>query len=318
MRSSRAVAEGSSQIEVSKKSRILIGILFSGEPDYEHCKDALSKQTYTNFSHFCIEWKSKLEAHEELFATFMKSADDAGYFLKLDADMVLSSHTYLERLVGEFEKHPEVVRITTPVYDYFTDGMIYGMHAWRSSHQWQKRESSVFTDDDVSLPAGTSMTLSGWHGEKPEVLHCAHSSDFYGFHFGLHRGLKARALLANPLARRGNLINNVSMWKSMNIAAKKHGDSLRVYACLGYKFGIAGKADAGNISYTSPHARSLFEDLQNRLNRRPALTKALADADAIMPLAMAKVWASVITGVHSVKSRISKPEVDSDQHKGLV
>jgi hypothetical protein len=279
----------------SQIKHFLIGVLYSGEPDYHHCLRSISSQKNITHDAFQIKWKSKIDAHNELYQTFMQHKENYKYFLKLDADMVMNSSGFLDRIDKVFSAQPDLLRVTTPVYDYFTDDLICGCHAWRSSHTWAPRQCATFTDDDSPIPKSCRLTLSGLHEGRPEVLHCAHSDDFFSFHFGLHRGVKARSLLRQPIARCGNLVNNMKMWTKMNKAQQKHKDTRRTFACCGYLMGIAGDADERNISYTSPHSKELFHSIKNSVQSESIVTLKAMKRRALSSLTALRIISVAIT-----------------------
>ena len=126
--------------------RILVGTLYSIENEFEECLEGIRQQTYRDFEHFVIQGLPKREAHDALYGTFMTRANEFGLFMKVDADMVITNRDLFARIVDTFRQSPNTDVFTIEVYDFFTNRLIDGMHTFRSTVRWQKRENAIFTD----------------------------------------------------------------------------------------------------------------------------------------------------------------------------
>ena len=127
----------------------------------------------------------------------MRRASEFDYFAKVDADMVILRPTLFDEFHALFLAHPELKMLTAPVWDYFTDQLIIGLHAFRSTVRWLLTDEVVFVDDPpVPITQRDIFPELG-----PAAVHCPEPSVFQSFYFGVHKGLKALAAL-DDLPRR--------------------------------------------------------------------------------------------------------------------
>jgi hypothetical protein len=117
----------------------------------------------------------------------MQRASEFDLFLKLDADMTLTTETALADAVQAIAQHPDVLHFAFPVWDCFTESETLGVHLFRSGVQWGEITDDLFVDPD---PPNVEQLL--WQGPPaPFVNHGEVVSDFECFAFGVHKFLKA-------------------------------------------------------------------------------------------------------------------------------
>ena len=65
--------------------------MYCKENEYDSCKRSISHQDYPVTDFLTVENKPNKEAHDILYSTFSEYPQEYDLFLKLDADMVLTS-----------------------------------------------------------------------------------------------------------------------------------------------------------------------------------------------------------------------------------
>ena len=216
--------------------RFLVGTLHTEENEVEECLDSIRRQRGVDFEQIFIEGLPKREAHERLYGTFMRRASEFDFFIKVDADMVLLSHTLFADVASRFEGHT-ALGMKIAVWDFFADGLIIGLHAYRSSVRWAARER-LFTDVD---PVPRSAIVVDRDDLAPAAIHCKDPSPYQCFHYGLHRGVKLSEVLAGtapePHRRQGHGRNREATWMRF----LESGDVRRGWASLGYELALRGR-----------------------------------------------------------------------------
>ncbi len=236
--------------------RILVGTLYSGESEFRDCVAAVQRQTMRDFEHFVIEGLPKREAHDALYGRFMERADEFDLFLKLDADMVIISCELFARIVERFRANSEMDVLTIEVRDFLSDRQIDGLHVFRNTVRWEKRDNEIFTDRHTVPPERCVYDRTQL---APAAIHCGNPSPFQAFHYGLHRALKIRAYLGSKDPLRTNLRfhldNREAVWRHF----VRTGDVRPGFASLGAEIALMGEVDYANIAYSDPTARQLFD-----------------------------------------------------------
>jgi hypothetical protein len=171
--------------------RILIGILHCIENEYELCVQSLQKQSVKNWEHFVIRDLPNSEAHNALYSRFMEKSNEYDLFLKLDADMVIQSPDFLQRISDHFTSNPDLDELQIPVYDHFTQREVFGQITYRNTVQWDVQAGNVlFTDYGAKSNRKEKNTTDF----KGDVHHCSNPSDYQSWHFGLHKAVKLTQL----------------------------------------------------------------------------------------------------------------------------
>lgn len=201
------------RVKTGATPRIFVCTLYSGENEFEECLASLQKQAYTNWEHKIIDHLPNKEAHDTLYREFMTQNSDFDLFLKLDADMVFRHDDALSRLVEIFEANPMLDHLETGVYDWFTDGIIMGLHTYSKRAIWHKSDEALFVDPFPIIP-GIRKRIR--HSPAPLVNHAPNPSPYQAFYFGVHRALKAvqpgRKFFDFPAARH-QWFNLKQVWK---------------------------------------------------------------------------------------------------------
>ena len=89
----------------------------------------------------------ELEAHYQLYKTFLDHAQEYELLVKVDADTVLCSDELFSRLVETFAQDPFLEVLNIGVLDFFTDCMIpAGIQIYRNTAHWNFENDTVFPD----------------------------------------------------------------------------------------------------------------------------------------------------------------------------
>lgn len=238
--------------------KVLVGLMYCGENEYENSQWSLQQQSYTNYDVFKVEKLPNKEAHDTMYGTFMANAGGYDLFMKLDADMVLCRTDFLERAVGVFRNQPQIDDLQIGVHDFFTDRLIYGLHLYSNRVKWGRSEEKVFVDmiDQRQTRAQDMKVLA------PAAWHCPNPSDIQAFHFGVHKAIKILqigALQPNPNNRKvhtDNILKVMEQWK-------KRQDRRLAYAAIGGLLGLVEKVDYRYSDYESKAFRSLYDPIKN-------------------------------------------------------
>lgn len=165
--------------------RVLVGMMYSGEQEYEQAKQALQNQTHQIFEFFEVKNLPNKLAHDTLYDNFMARASEFDYFLKLDADMVFAHDNVLSEMVEimAIENHAHLFAY---VKDCPSGLMIPGIQMFRSDCTWAGSEEQLNVD---YLPKinGTAKHLL----DKNWILHMPNPSKEQLFRYGIHKALKA-------------------------------------------------------------------------------------------------------------------------------
>ena len=239
--------------------RILVGTLRTIENEFSACVEALNRQTHREFEHFVVRDLPNKQAHDALYDTFMRRAGEFDLFVKVDADMVIQNGDFFRRLIASFEAHSDKRGIVIPVHDFFTDTLIRGLHAYRSGVKWNTGDEEVFVDPS---PVDGAQMIDDVDDLTPAAEHCPDPSPFQAFHFGAHKGLKAREALERgiPGTLRFHSGNVEQVWRHF----LRNGDVRLGLAALGGEMGLAGRFRPEHMDFDHPRLSELlkrYEDL---------------------------------------------------------
>jgi hypothetical protein len=182
------VDAGASDAAPAEAPPVLVLTLFCGENEFDAMCDSLACQTYTNWTHTVFRDMPNAAAHTALYRTIMAERTRFTYFLKLDADMVLSRPTALADVVAFAAARPQVDHFRFPVHDFFTQRRIPEIHVYSNRVHWPFTGDAVFVDPMPEIP-GQRLVHNG--PPAPFVDHAPDPDPWQSFTFGVHRALKA-------------------------------------------------------------------------------------------------------------------------------
>ena len=237
---------------------ILIGILHCGENEYQSCVKAIEGQSCANWNHFVLRDLPKAEAHNALYSRFMEGSKEYDLFLKLDADMVIQSPDFFQRISDHFTSHPDLDELQIPVYDHFTQREVFGQITYRSTVKWNVQERNVLFTDYGARSSRKEKNMTDFKGD---IHHCPNPSDHQSWHFGMHKATKFTQL--DFPAKSYNYSAGMVHWDNiMHIFAAAHGaqqSKMHSAAIAGAIAALKSKLRARHIDYSDNESKKLFE-----------------------------------------------------------
>lgn len=266
--------------------RVLVGILYSGEPQLPRALQSVLDQVEVEIGYFVICHRAKDVAHNDLFSIFRDVGSRFDARVKLDADMEITNPRFLRQLVEELRAEPRVALCIVPVWDFFTDGSILGLHAYGRGAHWSERREPLFTDTpDV---ANSQIRVRSVGGARA-VLHSHRPTPFQSYHFGVHRGMKIAEARRRGRSRyvRSHLRNALRL-----IELVRHDrDTARSYALAGMIDGLAEVWPARAVSYTDP---TLADHFASTLSARTPREVADSSLGGVRALLLRHPWILII------------------------
>jgi hypothetical protein len=165
--------------------KVLVGVLHSGEAEYQRCLESIHTQQGVNLCQFVISGKANKEAHDELYATFMARASDFDFFFKLDADMTLRAPNSLRALI-DLAASKRAAHALSYVMDFPSSLAIPGVQLFRSDSCWEGSDDRLNVDYSPKLFGPSVMVI-----DPIFVDHMSAPSDYQLFRYGIHKALKS-------------------------------------------------------------------------------------------------------------------------------
>lgn len=238
--------------------RILVGIMHCIENEFEQCLEAIDRQTLPAYYRFVISNLPNKEAHDTLYRTFMERAKEVDLLIKVDADMVLVRPTFFQECAARFRREPKLQHLEIALNDWMTKRRIFGLHVYRSTHQWQITPEAIFVDmvDKPDERVADTSQLA------PAAVHCPAPSPFQAYHFGIHKGVK---FVQNG---RGQVhpIQRVAHWhhfENLEQHFRDTGDERLGLAVVGFRDAVRGLWGASEVDFRSEVAQKRFQELEH-------------------------------------------------------
>ena len=232
--------------------RIFVGVLYSGENEYQECLSSIDSQTYPEFDVHKFEYQPKLEAHRSLYHSFLDKKDRYDLLIKIDADMVLTRPELFQQIVDKFEQNPDLDVLGIAIWDFFTGGYINGLNSYRNTVSWELdprnvNADAVIVDKEKYIFDQTELAPAAWHCKNPSKLQA--------FHFGVHRAIKIFA----PK-------HSTSHWQLLEKTWQNFlkTDDLRIgLAILGAELVFSGHLNNEDVDYTNPRLADVLQRYQD-------------------------------------------------------
>lgn len=240
--------------------KVLVGILYSGEPQFAKCIDSVKAQEEVEFDYFIIENLPKNEAHDKLYNTFMSKAVEFDIFVKLDADMIIQAKDFFKFIIGIYLNNQFLDWLHIYIYDYITDKLISGLNVYSSNVKWNMNKDNIFTDRGHVVGSIRNKKILK-NPAQQWVIHCPDASKEQAFNFGLHRAVKAYQFDNNTEIKR-NTDHGVVLSKLYYNYLRKR-NKIRLYAIYGYLMVLDYKLDANTINRNSSYRVGLIKKLEN-------------------------------------------------------
>lgn len=165
--------------------RVLVGMMYSGENEYEEAKQALAQQSHQHYQLIEVKNIANKLAHDTLYDHFMAHAASYDYFLKLDADMVLAHDNVLAEMV-ETMVQAGSAHLFAYVKDCPSGLMIPGIQMFKSDTRWLGSDEHLNVDYAPKLSGASIMkTDENW------INHMPNPSNYQLFRYGIHKALKS-------------------------------------------------------------------------------------------------------------------------------
>ena len=221
--------------------KLLVGTLYSGENELEECLKSIHAQRYTNYDHILIENLPELEAHYQLYKTFLDHTQEYELLVKVDADTVLISEHLFDRIIDRFSSEPSLEVLSIGLHDFYTDTIINGLQISRNTVRWDFSKNSIFTDIPILDPKSyvfdtAVLSPAGEHSPNPSIPQA--------FHYGVHRGIKSI-----------QKIHSTTHWANMQKVWHHFLQTRDVrlgFAVLGAELVYAGTFNRKDQDYTTP------------------------------------------------------------------
>jgi hypothetical protein len=169
--------------------RILVGILYNNEPQFDHCIQSIKMQDYkSEVRYFVLKGLSKNEAHDKLYSHFMNNSDKFDLFIKLDADMIIKKSDFFNFISNLFISDTKLDWVRILLFDFFLQENISGLNIYRNSVKWSLNKDNYFTDR--TLDTATVRKDLGINPKIQWLTHCENASLYQHFNFGFHRAIK--------------------------------------------------------------------------------------------------------------------------------
>jgi hypothetical protein len=178
-----------------KIPRVLVGTLYSGENEFDELVESVKKQRNVMVEHLVIKNLSEYEAHKLLYSFWNEHKHEYDYFLKLDADIVLTDQNKLfyTYLILQWDKN--ITGMQVALHDFYTDKSLNGVGIFTPQVYFEidDNEKSLRCDrgdkgHNIKLSSDFTKEINlypyGIHGKNP--------NKYQLFRFGAYRMKKAQ------------------------------------------------------------------------------------------------------------------------------
>lgn len=241
--------------------RTLVGIMYSGENEYESCIASIKSQTLADdIDFFVIENQPNKIAHDLLYETFNQQAQNYDYLLKMDADMVFIGDNAVAQMLLEFQQNPSLDHLMVDVYDCLSDIPIPGQNMYSNRVRWLGNEDRLIVDYHGQY-SGESKRIV----DKPQSYHMPDPSEEQAFTFGFHRALKV--LQTNqPNRSLGRALIHWTIINKVYDAYLRDPDRRRLFALAGAWHALTHSDIPDDIEYKSEVVQQYFTVWEKSIN----------------------------------------------------
>jgi len=238
--------------------RLLVVTLATIENELEACLEAIGRQTHTDYEHLVFRNLPNREAHEALYGTFMDRRDEFDLLVKVDADMVVRSARLFEDVDRRFTNDANLEVLTIGVWDFYTDRLVSGLNIYRNTLSWTRTGDLVFTDQ---FPDLVGRPVSDFTDLAPAASHCADPHPFQAFHFGVHRGVKARVALGRSM-KSDYYTRYLDIHRTWNHYLRRRDRRLAL-AVLGGELALGGRFSETQLDYGNADVEAVYASYAN-------------------------------------------------------
>lgn len=243
-------------VEAGRSMRLFVGVLYSGENEYDECLNSIDDQTYQNFELHKFEYLPKLEAHSRLYHSFLDQKDQYDLLIKIDADMVLTRPELFQQIVDKFDQNSDIDVLGIAIWDFFSGGYINGLNSYRNTVSWELDPKNVNADVVI---VDQEKYVFDKTDLAPAAFHCKNPSKLQAFHFGVHRGIKVFA--PRHSSSHWQLLEKT--WQNF----LKTSDVRIGLAILGAELVYTRKFSQVDVDYTNPKLAGVFNQFQEMTSK---------------------------------------------------
>ena len=241
--------------------KILVGILYTVENEYERCIASIKSQNLVNYKIYEIKSKPKNVAHDFLYKYFVNHANQYDLLIKIDADMVIEDKKLFYKIVNEFKANKHLDHLNIPTFDHFTDFNYGGVNVYRNTVRWNNNKDNYFTDRVHKNE--TIRESKKWRvpEETPLIHHCPNPSNYQAFHFGVHRAVKAF-----QFGRAHKKYQNLHWIMFSNVKRNYfiYKDRKYLLALAGAVCAISEKLKDSDINYNNKRIYKIYQEINRR------------------------------------------------------
>jgi len=263
--------------------KVLVGILYTGENEWEECQQSIAQQTLAPVEQLTIAWLPNEQAHQLLYQSFESKKDEVDYFVKIDADMVLRKSTFFEGVVDLFNRQPSVDHLEIPVFDHFLEREILGLNCFRSTVSRKSGKNSIFTD---ACFIGKEK-YRDWEILAPAADHCPDPSPFQSYHYGVHKAVKFHQESRSHWNARRAQVN----WDRFQILLRnwRQGKKqIHRLAILGFLDAIYFGWTSWDLDFNAPSVRERLERRGDLPSVAPLLSQSPLGSALLLPSRLRK------------------------------
>lgn len=236
--------------------KILAGIMYCGENEFEDCIKAIKSQTYKNYDYFIIKNKPNVIAHKELYSRFIEKSHAYDIFIKIDADMVLTKNNFFSSLTKRFADEPSLEHLEISIHDFYTDSLIPGIHIFRNNIILENTEETIFVDR-VILKKNYKYDN---YMLSPAAQHSPNPSDLQSFHFGIHKAIKALQMFNKKSSATKTIRHFRNIRKLKNNFIRTKDQRLKI-ALIGAEMALHYCYSPDILNYNNSRLKKLFHEI---------------------------------------------------------
>jgi hypothetical protein len=238
--------------------QILVITLVTIENEFEECVASIARQTYRDYRHVVLRDLESTAANRALYQTFVQRAAEFDLLIRVDADMVIENDHLFAWIVERMCGRPSVDMLSIDIHDFFTDGLISGLHSYRNTVQFPLDDP--FQPDHVVVRDGRTLIERSQLGYG--IRHCKNPSPLQALHHGIHRGVKMREWIRRGNAQR--IYWYASMIEQIRKNFVKRRDRRLVLALLGAELGLRGAFSVDHLSHQSELPKRVLQATEHR------------------------------------------------------
>ena len=267
--------------------QLLVLTTYSDEAQIHEQKKSIKSQLSIDIDHIVIDGLNKVDSQKKFHSVAYSLKDKYEFILKLDADMVPVDNFSIKKIIDmAVDKNTD--RLTLPVFDFYTNSLIMGLHTIKSSKIPKIHNiSENNTDGWIGDIKGQRL----FYEKEVFINHAFVPSDEQSIRFGLHRGLKSRTDPNN-----GQWISLMLLFKNWN----KNRDTQIGYAVLAALYGLGQDKNLKNIdwnylNHNEKHFNKLSCQIKNDFSK-----KRLSDINLLKKISFARIHFRVFRKVKPI------------------